>query len=239
MTAATEYASQRFTAPDERLTRMGDVVLRHVDAQRPLRVLDIGCGSGGQLLRLATLLPKAQCSGIDISPANIAMANDARGQHPAANRVRFAVGDYLATGLGPVDLIVVDSVLHLLNVPDDVLFGKIAHDLCPGGILINSMPDDRWSNVLLAIVRRFFRHVRSPAVDRFVMRVAGWLHPRTSGAFLEERLHYMYMVPERFAGGALNGVARAAGLDVIARYDVPRASVAQLLHTMTVFQARL
>jgi hypothetical protein len=46
-------------------------------------------------------------------------------------------------------------------------------------------------------------------------------------------------VPERFGGGALNGVARAAGLDVIARYDVPRASVAQLHHTMTVFQARL
>src|SRR4030088_1219172 len=72
--APSEFADKTCTAPAERSERMGDIVLAHVPRDRAIRLLDLGCGTGSLLFRLAEALPAAALSGVDISPANIRAA---------------------------------------------------------------------------------------------------------------------------------------------------------------------
>ncbi len=59
------------SAPDARANRMAAIVLEQVpNGDAPLRVLDLGCGTGGLIFRLAAALPRATCVGIDISPCS-------------------------------------------------------------------------------------------------------------------------------------------------------------------------
>src|SRR5208282_4824851 len=66
-----DFRTRRFSAPQARVQEFTGDVLQHVEPSRALRVLDIGCGSGEQVIDLATALPQARFVGVDISPANI------------------------------------------------------------------------------------------------------------------------------------------------------------------------
>jgi methylase of polypeptide subunit release factors len=72
--AAGAYAAKTCSAPIARSHQMRDIVVAQLTATGPLRVLDLGCGSGSLAWLLADALPAASVTGIDVSPSNIRAA---------------------------------------------------------------------------------------------------------------------------------------------------------------------
>lgn len=233
--ATTGFATQTCTAPANRSDRMRDIVLQHAASNRPLRVLDLGCGTGSLVSRLADAMPSASITGIDVSPANIAAAE--RRMAPASgSRVQFAVADYLSFNDPPFDLIVCDGVLHLITASTDALVRKLSADLTSEGLLICDMPYDCVYNQIFSAVRRLLRAMRSPITDRAILAVGRLLHARDMDvAGLRERVGYMYIPPERVMGRTLAHSFDAAGLHRIATHPMPSTSLSQLRHNVTVW----
>ncbi len=78
-------------------------------ADRPLRILDVGTGSGCIAVALAKHLTESKIGAIDLSPDAIAVAQANIDDHDVADRVKCFTGDLLAAlpaGSQPVHLIV-------------------------------------------------------------------------------------------------------------------------------------
>ena len=76
------------------------------DRARPLRIADLGTGSGAILLALLSELPNADGIGTDISADALAIARRNAARLGLADRAQFLVSDF-GTGLaGPFDLVV-------------------------------------------------------------------------------------------------------------------------------------
>lgn len=75
-------------------------------AARPLRIADLGTGSGAILLALLSELPGAFGIGTDLSEEALRTARDNAGELGLLPRTAFAVCDYAAALTGPFDLIV-------------------------------------------------------------------------------------------------------------------------------------
>lgn len=74
----------------------------------PLRVLDVGTGSGAIAIALAVQHPELQITTLDISPAALAVARENAAAHQLSGRIRFLESDLLAAvaGEAPFDAIV-------------------------------------------------------------------------------------------------------------------------------------
>ncbi len=73
---------------------------------RPLRIADLGTGSGAILLALLSELPAAQGFGTDISEAALQTAGANAARAGLSDRATFIVCDYASELIGPFDLIV-------------------------------------------------------------------------------------------------------------------------------------
>ena len=87
-----------------------DAVLELVEEEdwreRPLRILDVGTGTGCLLVTLLAELPKASGVGTDISPEALAVAEQNALRHGVADRARFRLCDVLG-GIEPAfDLLI-------------------------------------------------------------------------------------------------------------------------------------
>ncbi len=231
---AADFARQTCTAPAARSDRMRDIVV----AEAPpgaMRVLDLGCGTGSLVRRLAAALPQASIVGIDISPANIAMARRTSGADEV--RIRFEVADYLAFAAEPFDLIVSDGVLHLVHGETSSIVTKLARDLRRGGVLVCDMPYACAYNAAFAFVRRMLRSIRAPWIDRVILQVARMLHGSDmDDEALRERVAYMYLPPQRVMDDRLIAAFAEVGLRRRTDYTVKHTSVSQLRHRVTVFE---
>jgi len=233
--AASGFAAQTCTAPPERSDRMRDIVLEHAPRDRPIRLLDLGCGTGSLVFRLANALPAAELVGIDVSPPNIAAAQH-RNDAEFRGRLRFVVADYLAFRDPLFDVIVSDGVLHLISAPTSTLIAKLAADLKPDGLLVCDMPYDCAYNRVFAAVRRGLRMIKSPMIDAMILTAGRLLHSQQmDDDRLRERVQYMYMPPERMIDAPLVGALTAAGLRQIATHPNPSTSPSQLRHNVTVW----
>ncbi|MBL4849804.1 MAG: class I SAM-dependent methyltransferase [Planctomycetes bacterium] len=106
---------------------------RHIPSSRPLRCVDLGCGSGEFTARLAPL--GIELHGIDLSPNAIALAQQ---RLPDAS---FRVGDIEDTGFeaSSFDLVVLSGVLH--HFPDLThVTRECARILKPGGLALGYDP---------------------------------------------------------------------------------------------------
>jgi release factor glutamine methyltransferase len=90
------------------------VVLAMLDLLKPLMkvedslaIADIGTGSGILAVCAAKLVPNAQVTAVDISPAALAVARGNAEQHEVADRIDFREGDLL----GPLET---DAMFHLV-----------------------------------------------------------------------------------------------------------------------------
>jgi release factor glutamine methyltransferase len=78
-------------------------------AENPLRIIDVGTGSGCIAITLAKYLPQAKIAAIDLSPSALEMARRNSETHQVTDQIRFFCGDLfsaLPSGSGPVHLIV-------------------------------------------------------------------------------------------------------------------------------------
>jgi trans-aconitate methyltransferase len=225
------------SAPDARAARMAALVLEFAPkSDAPLRVLDLGCGTGGLLFRLADALPRATCVGIDISPANIAAAKAARKMRADAERLSFETVDYVNWPTEPFDLIAIDGVLHLIPCDTAALVDKLARDLKAGGVIVNAMPYACAYNTAFAVVRKMLRATRSAVTDAAILRVGRLLHGEMSDDLLRERVHYMYLPPERVMDAPLAAALAARGLQVVDTRPMASTSLAQLRHNVTILR---
>lgn len=232
----SEFADKTCTAPAERSERMRDIVLAHVPRDRPIRLLDVGTGTGSLLIRLSETLPSSALCGIDVSAANIRAAVTQADRQPGATRVRFEIANYLDYVAEPFDVIVADGVLHLIPGDTRAVVRKLAKDVRPGGLLICGMPFDCTYNRIFAVVRRALRAVRSAWLDALILRTGRLLHGREmTDAGLRERVDYMYIPPVRMMDDTLRTTAAAAGLLVLTEYPMKSTSLSQLKHRVTVF----
>jgi SAM-dependent methyltransferase len=231
------FADKTCTAPAARSRRMRDLVVEAVSSERAIRLLDLGCGTGSLLFLLADAFPAAQLMGVDVSPANIDAAEQVRRAHPAAARLRFVTGDYVASDLGRFDVIVSDGVLHLIPGDSTALFRKIAADLHEAGLFICAMPFDCLYNRGFAVIRRCLRAIRSRPLDAAILLVGRLLHGREMDtSALRERIPYMYFPPIRMADrNLLQRIAPSFGLHVVGQHPMASTSLSQLRHNVTVF----
>jgi release factor glutamine methyltransferase len=73
-----------------------EAVLEHLPSEQPLRIADIGTGSGAISIALAVHRPAAQITTLDISPAALAVARENAATHAVADRIRFLESDLLS-----------------------------------------------------------------------------------------------------------------------------------------------
>jgi SAM-dependent methyltransferase len=217
---------------------MRDIVLAHLPRDRRIRLLDVGCGTGSLLFRLADALPAAELTGIDVSPANIEAAERRRAEHQAAARLRFEAADYLAWAApAPFDAIVTDGVLHLMPGDTTSLLRKLAGEVARGGLLVCGLPYECAYNRAFAVLRRGLRAVRSPWLDELILKIGRLLHGgEMTEAGLRERIPYMYIPPTRMLNPAFTSSASSSELALVARYAMPSTSLSQLRHCVIVFE---
>jgi trans-aconitate methyltransferase len=226
---AEQLQPATFTAHRQREQAFLDTVARYLPPTAT--ALDLGCGDGSSTARFADLVPTATVTGIDLAPANIARAH----AQYAGERITFVACDYASSPQAPVNVIIADTVLHLIDMPVLALFRKLSAELTPGGRLIFSAPLACVYNTMLTGVRRCLRGVRHRATDGLLLRVARQLHGSTYDvAFLRERIAYMYIIPQFFLNVRLERTLRECGLRLLAHEPYPHTSLGQMKHAVWV-----
>jgi SAM-dependent methyltransferase len=109
-------------------------------ARRGGRVLDVGCGTGFLLERLAER--GFSGIGIDLSPDSVEHARRRLAEIGAGDRLEARVGSAYGPPEGPFDLIALTDVLEHLEDPRGCL-GALRAVLAPGGLLVISTPNRR------------------------------------------------------------------------------------------------
>ncbi len=100
-------------------------------------VIDLGCGNGWYLMRLARAYPRLRCLGIDGFDENIRQGQARAKAAGVDDRVRFAKGDiYGFESPEPADIIALNRALHHVWDEKETVF-RILHDhLKPGGAAV-------------------------------------------------------------------------------------------------------
>ncbi len=237
-TDKTTFGDRTFHATEEKCRVITEAVLRHVKRGKGLRVLDIGCGCGDQIFSLAARLPEADYLGVDISGPNIENAQKKAAAIDMSGRISFALSNYMDFVTQPFDVIISDSVLQNIDASSDALFGKIAVDLAPDGILIITMPYSCFYNSLLWSVRRLLRTLRSGFTDRLIFAIAKNIHGNNySEELLLERVNYMYLLPHRFFCDTTDRLlVSALRANKICEINVEHTSIGQPKHKLCIYR---
>lgn len=122
------------------------------------RVLELGCGPGGNLVPLAELLPGSEFVGVDLSSSQIARAR-ADAAAVGVTNVRFEAMDIRdVPDWGPFDYVICHGVFSW--VPDDArrrILAIASEQLAPQGVAYvsyNTLPGWHARGMLRAILRR-------------------------------------------------------------------------------------
>jgi len=108
-------------------------------AREPIRVLDLGAGTGLMTALVAARYPEAAFTLVDVSEQMLAQARLGLAHLP--NTLAFVAGDYsgAAPFAGGYDLVISAlSIHHLDEAKKRSLFAKVYASLAPGGIFVNA-----------------------------------------------------------------------------------------------------
>ena len=122
---------------------------------RPQRILEIGCGTGNNLLLLRRYFPQAELTGLDLSADMLAHAHRKLGPSVTLQQQR-----YLAplNPLQPFDLILIAYTLSMINPGWHEVIGYAKSDLAPSGRL--AVVDFAGSSLTWFKQWMWFNHVR-------------------------------------------------------------------------------
>ncbi len=111
-------------------------ILREVAGRvKARRILEVGCGTGRNLVRLAELFPQAEIVGVDLSAEMLRKAR--RKVASAGGRVKLREGAYeggLGEGAG-FDVVLFSYCLSMVNPGYEELLRRGVEDLREGGVL--------------------------------------------------------------------------------------------------------
>ncbi len=165
-----------------------------LEAHGPCRggeVLDVGTGTAQIPIALGRADPSARVLGIDLAAAMLDLGRANVAAAGLADRVRLALGDAKALGLGAgsFEAVISNSIVHHIADPLAVLSG-MANLVAPGGTLF---------------VRDLSRPETDAEITRLVATHAGGEPPRARALF-EASLHAALTLPE------MRDLVRALGL---------------------------
>lgn len=124
------------------------------------RAADLGCGVGSTALALAAARPGLRVTGIDLSPALVAVARDRAGAAGPA----FVAGDVVEVlpALAPLDLLVSRHGVMFFADPR-AGFSALRRAVVPGGALVFSCFRERAANDWVVEVERVLELEQAPA----------------------------------------------------------------------------
>jgi release factor glutamine methyltransferase len=103
-----------------------------VERDTPLRIADVGTGSGAIAVALAHALPQAQVTALDISPAALAVARSNAEIHCVSDRIRLLKSDLLEALTGERFDMIVSNPPY---VADDEVLEPQVHEYEPASAL--------------------------------------------------------------------------------------------------------
>jgi ubiquinone/menaquinone biosynthesis C-methylase UbiE len=118
-------------------SKLTDWGLAHISIQEDYAILDVGCGGGRTVWKLAAIATQGKVYGIDYSEASVAATTAANGRSIEAGRVEVVHGSVsqLPFADGMFDLVTaVETHFWWSNLPGDMR--EILRVLKPGGTLI-------------------------------------------------------------------------------------------------------
>jgi S-adenosylmethionine-diacylgycerolhomoserine-N-methlytransferase len=108
-------------------------LVRAVAGHTPVRVLEVGCGTGTNLAALRRRLPGAVLTGVDLSTDMLARARRRLGSDAGVELVRAAYDRPIDRGAR--DVVVFSYVLSMMNPGWERALDCAAEDLRPGGLV--------------------------------------------------------------------------------------------------------
>ncbi len=184
---------------------------------RPLRALDIGCGTGATAVRLARLGIHVML--LDSSSSMLDLAVRAAGEAGVADRVEWKHGDaaqLVRSFFGPesFDVVLCHNILEYVDDPVTVLRGA-ARGLRNSAAILSVLVRNRAGEVLKAAIQAGDLAAAEASLT------AEWGHESLYGGkvrlFTSESLHAMLKAAEL-------GVASERGIRVVSDYLPPRVS---------------
>lgn len=97
----------------------------------PARILEVGCGTGRNLIPLARRFPSSAVLGVDLSDSMLALAR--RKSAPWGTRIRLEARAYDRPVSGGHDLVLCSYALSMFNPGFEVAIAAAHADLAPGG----------------------------------------------------------------------------------------------------------
>jgi tRNA (cmo5U34)-methyltransferase len=125
------------------------------DTDAPIRVIDLGCGTGTLSQAVLDAFPNAHVTCLDLAENMIAMAHSKLARYP---RVHFIAGD-LAAFEGEYDAVISSLALHHLATDEDKkhFYQRVYARLRPGGVFYNGDVVLASSHILQAMYMRQWR----------------------------------------------------------------------------------
>jgi len=231
------FIESRFSTRQDIAAQLVDRALALIGDRPQPRLLDLGCGSGG--IAIGAALSRADLSAValDVAPQNGRAARAAADAAGAGDRIATVCADYLAWPGGTFDIVVSDSVLHLIPGHADALARRLAHDLKPGGILLATIPIASAGNRLRLLLRRLWSLTPSSA-DEIAVRIARRLHPSFQEQMLRDRIPYLRMAGLRLFGPAEFASFVRHGLDIVETVPWKTPTIFKLAHHLIVWRRR-
>ncbi len=113
-------------------------LVRHIAERQPRRVLEIGCGTGRNLIGLKKRVPDAECMGVDASADMLRIARGKAGDLD----IRWVEGMYPSQEVdaalesaGEPDVILFSYALSMFNPGYDECLKKAHSTIAPGGVV--------------------------------------------------------------------------------------------------------
>jgi SAM-dependent methyltransferase len=122
-----------------------DQVVRAHGSQRPLHIVDVGCGGGDTLARIAAWAKKrgvaVKLTGIDLNPYAVRAAQELT---PSDIEVQWVAGDaYAFVPSAPIDIVLNSLVMHHLTEPEILRFLAWMESIARLGWFINDLERTR------------------------------------------------------------------------------------------------
>jgi S-adenosylmethionine-diacylgycerolhomoserine-N-methlytransferase len=101
----------------------------------PARILEVGCGTGRNLLALARIFPRAQITGVDLSASMLAIARRKTAAHGSRIRLLQRAYDAPVSAAQGHQLVLCSYALTMFNPGFEAAIAAAHRDLAPGGHL--------------------------------------------------------------------------------------------------------